>query len=101
IGRLKRDKTPRLAPMLGMKGAYDASKLKSLSECRTVMLRAKGCPRGGSPSIIEPGFCFRLQLAASSSADLDRNDDPGRSRPRRETMRHWITSFRLLAILPI
>src|ERR1700686_1317708 len=40
--------------------------------------------------------------AALCSRNLDRNDDPDRgSTPRRETMRHWITSFRLLTILTI
>src|ERR1700676_1194346 len=57
---------------------------------------------GGTPSIIEPKLLPTLNLAASRSANLDRNDDPVRgSTPRLVTMRHWITSFRLLTILSI
>ena len=49
--------------------------------------------REGSPSIVDR---VRLRTGdAQSGADLVRGENPGQAsrRPRRKTMRHWITSF--------
>jgi len=53
--------------------------------------------RAGSPSIVGRSGCGPLN-AALSGADLDRGEDPGQMsrKLRRLTMRHWITSFRLV-----
>ena len=53
--------------------------------------------REGSPSIVDPRS-VRTAMRRLRGADLDRGEDPGRAcgRPRHKTMRHWITSFRLL-----
>ena len=70
--------------------------------------RARPCPKEegpplrGSPSIVSPrSNSARTALLGRRSlrgADLTRGEDPGHGSrgPRQTTMRHWITSFRLL-----
>src|SRR5512132_881373 len=54
-------------------------------------------PFGSSPSIVEPRSLWTASSVASRRCPR-KGKHPGHMsrRPRRKTMRHWITSFRLL-----
>jgi hypothetical protein len=60
--------------------------------------RQRGAALASSPSIVRPRSACDRNNVALRGADLTRGEHPGhqRARPRRKTMRHWITSFRLL-----
>src|SRR5215510_9801796 len=70
---------------------------------RPVELSCRWGKKKGAPSeqlsIVRPRSGKPEPRCHASGADLDRGEDPGSSRrPGHETMRHWITSFRLLTM---